>query len=58
MVLRWGFQFATQKRGGKCLSQSGERRDFKKRDFKNVMVILLREFGNLAGGVCSCRWRI
>ncbi len=36
---------------GILISQSGERRDFKKRDFKNIKVILLREFGNLAGGV-------
>ncbi len=35
------------------LDQSEEMRDLKMRDFKNVKVILLREFGNLAGGVGS-----
>ncbi len=54
MANRWGFESANQKRGGNSLDQSEERRDFKMRDFKNVKVILLREFGNLAGGVCKC----
>ncbi len=51
MTNRWGFVLANQKRGRNFLSQSGERRDLKMRDFnKYVKVILLREFGNLAGG--------
>ncbi len=51
MVNRWGFQVANQERGGKCLSQSGKRRELKKRDFKNVKVILLRDLTDLASRV-------
>ncbi len=51
MANRWGFLLANQERGGNSLSQSEERSDFKKRDFKNIKVILLSELENLAGGV-------
>ncbi len=53
MANRWGFELANQERGGNSLSQSEERRDFKKRDFKNIKVILLRELDKLAGGALS-----
>ncbi len=36
---------------GILISQSEERREFKKRDFKNVKVILLRDLTNLANRV-------
>ncbi len=50
MANRWGFELANQEQGRNSLDQSGERRDFKKRDFRNVKVILLRELKNLSGG--------
>ncbi len=52
MANRWGFELANRERGGNCLDQSGERRELKKRDFKNVEMILLRELKYLTGGVC------
>ncbi len=52
-----GIELANQKRRGISLCQSEERRDFNKRDFKNIKVILLRELENLAGGVlCKGVW--
>ncbi len=41
MANRWGFELANQKRGG----------ELKKRDFKNVKVILLSDLINLASRV-------
>ncbi len=46
-----GILISQSKRGGNCLDQSEERRELKKRDFKNVKVILLRKLTDLFGGV-------
>ncbi len=51
MSNRWGFELANQERGGNSLDQSEEGSDLKKKDFKYIKVILLREIENLAGGV-------